>query len=607
MMTVDHIQKHILKRILPFREWISDLKNPKILQADIIAGLTVALVLVPQSMAYAQLAGLPPYYGLYASFLPVAIASLFGSSRQLATGPVAVVSLLTAAALEPIASNDPSGYVAYAVMLALLVGLFQLSLGLLRMGVLVDFLSQPVVRGFTNAAAIIIGTSQLSKLFGVSVESGEHHYQTVMNVISESLLNTHNPTFLMGILAIFLIMFVRKISAKYPAVLISVAITTFISWYIDFEVKYGGKVIGVIPDGLPPIQIPQIDFSQLVNLGTVAIVISLIGFMEAISIAKAMATQTKQRLDADQELVGQGLSNIASSFFQGYPVSGSFSRSAVNISAGAVTGFSSVVTGLVVGITLLFLTPLLYHLPQATLAAVIITAVIHLIKFKPIKYAWKVQKQDAVISVITFFVTLVLAPKLELGIIVGIILSLGSYCYRSMRPRIICLSKNTKGVFRNSDANNIPKCCSISVMRFDGPLIFTNAGHFENEVIERVATKPELRYFIIDAIAINEIDATGQDMLNSLSSRLYEQNIKLFFARVHKPILKIFEETGYSTGQWKNHFHRTIDGAIEKAWSDLGCTNVSPPFCTSEICPMNRDTAGLSSIYEASIQKIKKD
>ena len=212
-------------------------------------------------------------------------------------------------------------------------------------------MSQPVVRGFTNAAAIIIGTSQLSKLFGVTVESGEQHYQTVLSVISESLLNTHNPTLLMGILAIFLIIFVRKASVKLPAVLISVAITTFISWYIEFETKYGGKVIGVVPDGLPAIQMPQIDFSQLINLGTVAIVISLIGFMEAISIAKAMATQTKQRLDADQELVGQGLSNIVSSFFQGYPVSGSFSRSAVNITAGAVTGFSSVVTGIVIGIT----------------------------------------------------------------------------------------------------------------------------------------------------------------------------------------------------------------------------------------------------------------
>lgn len=606
MKIIDYLQKFILKRFFPFKEWISDLRNPKNLQADIVAGVTVALVLVPQSMAYAQLAGLPPYYGLYASFLPVAIASIFGSSRQLATGPVAVVSLLTAAALEPIASSDPSGYVAYAIMLAFLVGLFQLCLGLLRLGVLVDFLSHPVVTGFTNAAAIIIATSQLSKLFGVSVVTQEHHYQTIMNVISEALVNTHTPTLLMGILAIFIILFVKKLSNKYPAVLISVVITTVISWYINFESRFGGKVIGVVPDGLPSMQMPQIDFSQLVNLGTVAIAISLIGFMEAISIAKAMATQTKQRLDADQELIGQGLSNLASSFFQGYPVSGSFSRSAVNISAGAVTGFSSVVTGLVVGITLLFLTPLLYHLPQATLAAVIITAVINLIKFNPIKYAWKVQKHDAIISVITFLVTLLLAPELEMGIIVGIILSLGSYCYRSMRPRVICLSKNKQGVFRNSDANNIPKCCSISVMRFDGPLIFTNAGHFENEVIERVATKPELRYFIIDAIAINEIDASGQDMLNSLSSRLYDQNIKLYFARVHKPIIKIFTDTGYSTGQWKTHFHRTIDDAIENAWSDLGCTNISPPFCTSKICPMNRETAGLSSIYEASIKKIKK-
>ena len=605
MTIVSQLQKFVLKRLFPFKDWISDLRNPKILRADIVAGLTVALVLVPQSMAYAQLAGLPPYYGLYASFLPVAIASIFGSSRQLATGPVAVVSLLTAAALEPIASNDPTGYVAYAIMLAFLVGIFQLSLGLLRMGVLVDFLSHPVVTGFTNAAAIIIATSQLSKLFGVNVASAEHHYETIMNVLAESLVNTHNPTLLMGILAIFLILLTRKISAKYPAVLISVVITTVISWYIQFETNYGGKVIGVVPDGLPTIQMPQIDLDQLINLGTVAIAISLIGFMEAISIAKAMATQTKQRLDADQELIGQGLSNIVSSFFQGYPVSGSFSRSAVNISAGAVTGFASVVTGLVVGITLLFLTPLLYHLPQATLAAVIITAVINLIKFKPIKYAWRVQKHDAIISIITFFVTLLLAPELELGIIVGIVLSLGSYCYRSMRPRIICLSKNNQGVFRNSDANNIPKCCSISVMRFDGPLIFTNAGHFENEVIERVATKPELRYFIIDAIAINEIDATGQEMLHSLSTRLYEQNINLFFARVHKPITKIFSDTGYSKGQWKNNFHRTIDDAIEYAWSDLGCTNVSPPFCKSEVCPMNRNTAGLDSIYEASIKKIK--
>ncbi len=599
-----YIQEYIKKKFFPFKDWIKDLKNPDILKADIFAGLTVALVLIPQSMAYAQLAGLPPYYGLYASFVPVLVASLFGSSRQLATGPVAVVSLLTAAALEPLAIADPSGYAAYAIMLAFLVGIFQLSLGFLKMGVLVDFLSHPVVTGFTNAAAIIIATSQLSKFFGVSVVSHEYHYETIINVILQASTNTHMLTLMIGLLALFIIIFVRKISKnKYPAVLISVVITTFISWYIEFEKNFGGKVIGFVPSGLPAIQLPQVDISQLLHLGGVAIAISIIGFMEAISIAKSMATQTKQKLDADQELVGQGLSNIASSLFQGYPVSGSFSRSAVNISAGAVTGFSSVVTSLVVGVTLLFLTPLLYHLPQAALASIIINAVIHLIKIKPIKDAWKVQKQDAIISIITFIVTLALAPQLEVGILVGIILSLASYCYRSMRPRVICLSKNEYGIFRNSDTNHISKCCSISVMRFEGPLIFINSGHFEHEVIERVATKSELRYFIIDAIAINEIDATGQEMLNSLASRLHEQNIQLLFARVHKPIQKIFDDIGFSKGIWENHFHRTIDEAIEYAWENLGCTNVLPKFCEKEICPLNRDIPGLSSIYEASIKK----
>ena len=334
------------KRLFPFSNWIEELKDFQVLKADVIAGLTVALVLVPQSMAYAQLAGLPPYYGLYASFLPVALAALFGSSRQLATGPVAVVSLLTAAALEPIAGANPEGYIAYAIMLALLVGIFQLLLGILKMGVLVDFLSHPVVNGFTNAAAIIIGTSQLSKIFGVVVPTESHHYETIINVLSEAINSTHSPTFIMGISAILIIAIIRKFFPKYPAVLISVSITTFISWFINFESIYGGKIVGVIPEGLPNFQIPIIDLSQIVHLGTVAIIISLIGFMEAISIAKAMATQTKQRLDPDQELVGQGIGNIVSSFFQGYAISGSFSRSAVNITAGAKTGFSSVITAI---------------------------------------------------------------------------------------------------------------------------------------------------------------------------------------------------------------------------------------------------------------------
>ncbi|HIE55195.1 MAG TPA: sodium-independent anion transporter, partial [Chromatiaceae bacterium] len=316
---------------------IGELKNPSVLKADLIAGVTVALVLVPQSMAYAQLAGLPPYFGLYASFLPPMVAAIFGSSRQLATGPVAVVSLLTAASLEPLAAAGSEGFFAYAILLAIMVGIFQLFLGLFRLGVLVDFLSHPVVVGFTNAGAIIIGTSQLSKLFGVTVEKAPHHYETVYNIILEATENMHLITFAFSVLSIAIIWAIKKYQPRLPGVLIAVVVSTLLSWVIGFEER-GGSIVGAIPAGLPSMTIPVFDWEVIKQLISSTIVISLIGFMEAISIAKAMAARTRQRLDANQELVGQGLSNIVSGLFGGYAVSGSFSRSAVNIEAGAVTG-----------------------------------------------------------------------------------------------------------------------------------------------------------------------------------------------------------------------------------------------------------------------------
>ncbi|MEW8193467.1 MAG: SulP family inorganic anion transporter, partial [Candidatus Thiodiazotropha sp.] len=366
---------------IPFLGWIGEIKDKETIRADIIAGITVALVLVPQSMAYAQLAGLPVYYGLYASFLPPMVAAFFGSSRQLATGPVAVVSLMTAAALEPLATS-PDTYLAYALLLAFMVGVFQMFLGLFKLGVLVDFLSHPVVVGFTNAGALIIATSQLGKVFGVSVEREAHHYETVWNTILAAVDSTHGSTLGMAILAFGIMWGIRRYAPNLPGVLIAVVITTLIAWLAGFN-EAGGKVVGDIPKGLPALALPVFDIKTVWQLIPAAITISLIGFMEAISIAKAMAARTRQRLNANQELIGQGLSNVVASMFSGYPVSGSFSRSAVNINAGAITGFSSIVTGLVVMITLIFLTPLLYHLPQATLAAVIIMAVINLIKIDP--------------------------------------------------------------------------------------------------------------------------------------------------------------------------------------------------------------------------------
>lgn len=565
---------------MPFLGWIGELRQRETLQADLIAGVTVALVLVPQSMAYAQLAGLPVYYGLYASFLPPMVAALFGSSRQLATGPVAVVSLMTAAALEPIAAGSPEGYLAYAVLLAFMVGVFQLFLGLFRLGVLVDFLSHPVVIGFTNAGALIIATSQLGKLFGVSVPKEEHHYETVWNTVVAAAQNTHLVTLGMAILAFGIMVGLKKYAPKVPGVLMAVVVTTLLSWATGFGTA-GGAVVGDIPQGLPAFSLPDFDFGVISQLLSAAVTIALIGFMEAISIAKAMAARTRQRLDANQELVGQGLSNMVAGCFSAYPGSGSFSRSAVNINAGARTGFSSIVTGLVVMVTLLWLTPLLYHLPAATLAAVIIMAVINLIKIKPIIHAWKAQPHDGIVAVVTFVLTLVWAPHLDKGILAGVGLSLFLFLWRTMRPRFAVLSRFQDGTMRDITVHPLPTSPKISLIRFDGSLYFANAGYFEVKVLQIVADNPELEYIILDGHAINQIDATGEEVLRHLSERLESQGITLLVARMKKQFMDALHRTGLLEEMGEDHFFPRIQHALNYAWDKMG------DRYDRDACPLN--------------------
>jgi sulfate permease, SulP family len=559
----------IVARLLPFLGWSRELTQTSTLRSDIVAGVTVALVLVPQSMAYAQLAGLPVYYGLYASFLPPIIAALFGSSRQLATGPVAVVSLMTAAAIAPLAAGDPSAYVAYAVLLAFMVGALQLALGVLRLGILVDFLSHPVVLGFINAGALIIATSQLSKIFGVSVPSAEHHYETVWLVLQAAVHDTHLPTLAIGVFAFALMFAVKRWLPQVPGVLIAVVSTTLISYFLGFQAA-GGKVVGEIPVGLPGFVLPNFDVSAITGLITAAITIALIGFMEAISIAKAMAARTRQRLHANQELIGQGLSNMVAGSFSGYPVSGSFSRSAVNLNAGAMTGFSSVVVGLVVAATLLWLTPLLYHLPQATLAAVIIMAVINLIRVAPIVHAWKAVRGDGVVAVVTFVLTLAMAPHLDKGIIAGVILSLVLFMLRSMRPRFAVLSRYGDGTMRDIVVNQLETSPKISIVRFDGSLYFANAGYFETCILGVVADNPELEFLILDGEGINELDATGEEVLHHLAERLRAQGITLLVARMKKQFMDTIRRTGLIEVIGPNRFFSRLTYALDHAWDQLG-------------------------------------
>jgi MFS superfamily sulfate permease-like transporter len=700
--TVIRVARDTLGQIKnPFElpQWLPELKDKKILRKDFIAGLTVALVLIPQSMAYAQLAGLPAHYGLYASLLPPIIATIFGSSRQLATGPVAMVSLMTAAALEPLATMGSEAFVGYAVLLALMVGIFQLVLGMFRLGVLLNFLSNPVVLGFVNAAAIIIATSQLGKIFGVTADKGEHHYEFVINTIRAAMEHTHWPTLGMAVIAFSIMYGVRRYKPRLPSVLMAVVVTTILAWLFGFaqhstinldqiadqkirialvydaiqskhisnlrekyiaaqqeyeamagdteqeneslmasrqqleqiafrleqlreegrihheelyatslysigrgdkrkfytreqirntigeitkiygqdwhitnyendvvELQAGGQVIGKIPSGLPGFKMPSFELSAITHLIGATIAISLIGFMEAISIAKAMAAKTRQSLDADRELIGQGLSNITGSLFQAYPVSGSFSRSAVNINARAVTGFSSVVTSLIVAITLLLLTPLLYYLPQATLAAVIMMAVAGLISVKPMIRTWQANRHDGVVTLLTFILTLALAPELEMGILFGMLLSLALLLFRQMKPRVVFPANDERLMPAEAVEAGVLDDGSIVRMRFEGSLVFANVAFFEEQLQKMLARTPNLKVLIIDGVAINEVDASGNEMLRRYFERLDQSGIDVLFTRLRAPIMEVFKRSHMFADIGKQHFHRRPHDVFSYAW-----------------------------------------
>jgi len=656
----------LARRALPFLRWLPLTRST--LRADLVAGITVGLVLVPQSMAYAQLAGMPAYYGLYAAFLPVMIGALWGSSNQLATGPVAMVSLLTSATLAQFAAPGSDQFIALAIALALLVGLMQFGLGVLRLGSIVSFLSHPVIVGFTNAAAIIIALSQLNKMLGVSMGRSDHFMLDIWDVLAQ-IGEIHLPTLAMGVGAMVLILWLRKRAPKVPAVLVAVVIATMISWLVGFErnlqisidqlanvdarnlamehlqgnreisrlnaqigarmdelralrkqpdhnsqqaltLDYqaqalrleiraqenenrlraralrhfrlhedratdtgipmfqssssaarttgasgpwriqrvvddkvilvgGGEVVGHVPQGLPALVTPQLGLETIRLLFSSALVITLVGFMEAISIAKAMATRTRQRVDPNQELIGQGLANIVGSIGQSYPVSGSFSRSAVNLNAGALTGMSSVFSAVVVLGTLLFLTPVLYYLPQAVLAAIIFVAVIGLIDFRAIRHAWQAHRHDGICAVVTFAATLGFAPNLDVGILFGGGLAIVLFLYRTMSPRVtVRFLEGTRADVQE------PVSLAIVTIRFDGRLYFANVPYFEDAVLEAVSNHPGAQVLLVVGSGINEIDASGEEMLSHLHLRLSGNNVRMVFADLKPQVVSVLQATG---------------------------------------------------------------
>lgn len=558
-----------MKRFVPFNDWIYELKNPEVLRADVLAGITVALVLIPQSMANAQLAGLPPQIGLYAAFLVPIVAALFGSSRQLQNGPVAIISLMTAAALIPL-NLSAEQYIAYAAMVAIMAGVMQLVLGFLRLGILVDFLSHPVVIGFINAAAVVISSLQVGKLLGIQTVSGDHLYETLWNLLLAIPDQTHFPTLMMGLFSIFLLIVFKKMVPELPGILFTVVAATVLAWLLDFE-SLGGKVVGSIDSGLPSFIMPTIDPGHLPSLFLPALMIALLSFVEAFSIAKAVASKTRQHLSANQEMVGKGLANVVAGVTQGYAVSGSFSRTAVAFDAGARTGFTAIVSGIIVGITLLFLTPLLYHLPVATLAAVIIMAVIGMIHFEPFKHAWKVNPHDGVVAFVVFAGTLIFAPHLEWGIFMGVILSLILYIYRTMQPHFAEVSMDADGTFRDAHKFGMETSDTIAAFRYDGDLYFANASYLEKRLLNAVADKPKLKVLVLDLEAVDQIDVTGEEMLTHMSERLKEAGIEFFITRAKFKVTDTLKRSGlYDVIGAEHFFSKRIYAfdAIKKKYGD---------------------------------------
>ncbi len=568
---------NIAKKIFPFLNWGPLINGPNI-RADLIAGITVSLVLIPQSMAYAELAGLPAIYGLYAALLPGLIGAMWGSSFHLSTGPVAMTSLLTMATLAPFGNGDPdfigsARYIDLAILLAFMVGSVRLLVGVFKLTVLANFLSQPVIRGFINAGALIIGSSQVSKIFGVDMQHTDFHLSDIAHVFMDIPKGLHVPTFAIGISTLIILWALKKYVPRVPAALVVVVLGSIVvktMGWADLHVvdpnlpataEAGRRfvaVVGYIPPGLPKLAPPKFDISLMIHMIPGAFVVMFIGFMEFNSVNKAIAPKSGQKIDVCQEMIGQGVSALVGSFSQCYPTSGSFSRTALNFAAGGKTGMSAVFTAGMVLLTLLFLTPYLGFLPQTVLAAIIIMAVADLVDFKEMMVAMKVDKFDGISAWITFLASLLFAPHIVNGILIGGTVALGLHLYKTMKPHVEVITNLE--IHCADDQGNLSQARN-PVMRFDGQLYFANVSYFEDTVMHIFDENPQAERILVEASGINEIDASGIAMLQELVKNLRQQNKDLAFIGLKPHILEIMERSGFYASLSQDNFYSTLGDA----------------------------------------------
>ncbi|HLV07859.1 MAG TPA: sulfate permease [Croceibacterium sp.] len=545
-----------LARYLPILDW-GRAYNGTALTNDLVAAGIVTIMLIPQSLAYAMLAGLPPEVGLYASILPIVAYALFGTSRALAVGPVAVISLMTLTAASSVAPPGSAEFIAAALVLALLSGLILLLMGVLKLGFLANLLSHPVVSGFITASGIIIATSQLKAIFGIPA-SGEAMPELVGTLFA-SLGQTNLPTLVIGVLSTAFLFWVRKglkpllIAAGLkprPADLVAkagpiaaVAAATLAVVLLDLEAR-GVAVVGDIPQSLPPLTVPLLDFGLWQQLAIPALLLSVIGFVESVSVAQTLAAKKRQRIDPDQELIGLGAANVAASFSGGYPVTGGFARSVVNFDAGAETPAAGAFTAVGIAIAALFLTPLLRSLPIATLAATIIVAVLSLVDLRTPRTIWRYSRADFAAMAATIAVTLLLG--VEPGVIAGVGLSLALYLWRSSRPHAAIVGRVPEtGHFRNVKRHKVLTDPCVLTIRVDESLTYLNARWLEEFVLETVADHPEAKHLVLMASAVNSIDASALESLEAINHRLADAGVSLHLSEVKGPVMDRLERSSF--------------------------------------------------------------
>ena len=550
----------MLERLMPGLGWMKDYRKEWI-RGDLFAGLTVGVMLVPQGMAYAMIAGLPPIYGLYAATVPLLIYALFGTSRQLAVGPVALVALLISTGVGALSEIGSEEYIGMTILLSLLVGLIQLAMSAFRLGFLANFLSHPVISGFTSGAALIIGFSQFKHLLGISMPSTSKLHELLW-YLANHVQQTHWISLALGLAGIAVIIGSKRIDRRIPGPLLAVVLGIAAVHFLHLD-EQGVKVIGIVPSGLPKASLPTGTWTHVQQLIPIAITIALISFVESYAIAQSVQRRHRNyEVSANKELLALGLAKLGGAFFQAHPTTGGFSRTAVNDQAGAQTGLSGIISAVLVGLTLLFLTPLFRELPQAVLASVILVAIYGLLDVAEVRYLFSNGRRDLLMLLATFFATVTLGVKA--GILTGLTLSLADVIYRSSRPHYAVLGEyGGKGIYRN--ILRFPEAVEPKgtlIIRPDAPWIFPNVAYWQDVIRQRLAERPDTRVIIIDGASISAIDSSGLHFMMDLLQEYKDQHIEIRFSGLIGPVRDKLYKSGIFAILGKENVFMTLPEAV---------------------------------------------